>query len=132
MKKGKYYIGDPCYIFDASWDDILNQTNYFSDGECTIKGKICVGGGTSYGDGCYYDNEGRKYYVDAGLIAILPISLLKIDNEITISEIEKSEGMHIIDFKEDFTAECENGKFRFGNIKINTDDEDDEDDESNF
>jgi len=128
LKKGKYYIGDPCYVFGNSWSDVLNETHFFNDEQCKIKGKTVVGGGTAYGDGTYEDNKGRKYWVDAGLIAILPISLLKIDNKKTIKEIEESEGMHIVNFKEDFTAECANGKYRFGDIEINTaEDEEDED-----
>lgn len=125
MKKGKYYIGDPCYVFKNSWSNVLKETNYFEDGVTKIQGKKVVGGNTYFGDGTYKDNKGRKYWVDSGLIAILPISLL----EINIAEIEKKEGMHIVNFKESFTAEYKNGIFKFGDITINTKDEDEDEDE---
>lgn len=128
MKKGTYYVGDPCYIFEKSWPEVLNKTGYFSDGEHKLFGKTVFGGGTAYGDGSYRDNFGRSYAVDAGLLAIVPISLLNHDKKMTRKQVEKDDSMHIIDMKEDFTCEVNNGVFRFGNIVINTrDTEDDED-----
>lgn len=125
FKKGKYYIGDPCYVFEKSWSDVLHKTDYFRENK--LFGKTICGGGTVHGDGIYQDGEARDYGVDAGLIAILPISLLKIDNKETVESVNKSDLMHIIHFKEDFEAWCENGKFQFGHIEIDTDPEDEED-----
>jgi hypothetical protein len=121
LKKGKYYIGDPCYIFGDSWVEVLNQTDYFNDGEIVKAfGKDCIAGGTSYGDGIYKDNHKRKYWVDAGLMGCLPISLINKDKKYTKKNIEESEGMHIIDFKEDFEVSISSGIFKFGNIIIKT------------
>mgnify|MGYP001593861175 CR=1 FL=1 len=130
LKKGKYFIGDPSYLFDASWTKVLNETDFFNNEPSKINGKIVVAGSTAYGDGVYCDNHGREYGVDSGMIGILPISLRTIDTQYTVDEINKSVIMHIVDFKEDFTAECEKGKFKFGDIEINTtgDDEDEEED----
>lgn len=121
MKKGTYYVGDPCYIFDKSWDKILTETGCFSgDDEYTLFGEQCAIGGTAYGDGCYMDNFGQQYWVDAGLIGILPISLINIDNKLSIEEIRKSEGMHIIECDTDFKVSIKNGIFQFGSIIIDT------------
>lgn len=129
MKKGFYYVGDPCYIFEKSWREVLDKTNYFEDGEHTLFGKTVFGGGTAYGDGSYKDNFGRKYAVDAGLLAIIPVSLIEIDKKLTRKEIEKDESMHIVKMENDFTCEVYYGIFRFGDIVINTKDEDEEDDD---
>lgn len=133
FKKGRYYIGDPCYLFDKKWSDVSSQ---LSDGDAIkLYGKVVCSGSTSYGDGRYTDNTGRKYGVDSGLIGILPISLIKIENRTSIKEINKSPIMHIVTFKEDFQVECYDGVFTFGDIVINTRDdeeEDDEDDEDNY
>jgi hypothetical protein len=67
MKKGRYYIGDPCYIFPDSWEDVLMETNSFEGNEWEINRETVVGELTAYGDICYYDNEGRAYGVDSGL-----------------------------------------------------------------
>lgn len=132
FKAGTYYIGDPCYIFNKSWDQILEQTDYFlSESVENIFGFNCLVGGTAYGDGTYFDNYGRKYWVDAGLIGILPVELLGIDKCYTKEQIETEEGMHIITFESDFKAWVSNGHFYFGDININTnyDDESDSDDD---
>ena len=85
LKKGKYYVGDPCYIFGKSWDKVLNDTDYFDNGEIVkVFSKDCIVGGTAYGDGIYTDNFGREYNVDAGLIGVLPVSLISIDKIYTI------------------------------------------------
>ncbi len=125
LKKGLYYVGDPCYIFDKSWDLVLEETNYFENTENLLFGEKFAGGGTAHGDGSYFDNLGNEYYVDAGLIACLPVSLLEIDKVYTIEDIQKGEGFHIIKFKEDFEVYCDSGYFEFGHIFIETDYHDD-------
>ena len=129
LKKGIYYVGDPCYIFNNSWLEVLNATNYFNDNEIvTVFKKECCAGGTAYGDGSYFDNFNRKYWVDAGLIGVFPISLINKDKKVTRKKIELSEGMHIIEFTEDFEVSISGGIFKFGDILINTADDESEDD----
>ncbi len=131
FKAGKYYIGDPCYIFEKSWSDVCDSVIFKYEDE--YKGKPLLIGSTSYGDGTYTDDQNRKYWVDSGTIGILPISFLKVDKKETIKSINKSEGMHIVEFENDFTASIENGIFMFGDIKIDTcsDDEDWDDEDDN-
>jgi hypothetical protein len=120
MKKGKYYIGDFCYIFGDSWQEILDTTGYLTDGYCKINGYKCFAASTAYGDGEYKDNEGFKYPVDAGLIGIAPVKLLKLDNKLTEEIITEEHYGRIVEMKEDFDCVCENGIFQFGDITINT------------
>ena len=120
MQKGKYFIGDPCYIFDKSWKRILNHTNYFADGRNSLFGYDACYGDTAYGDGVYHDNFNRLYTVDSGTLAILPTKLISWDNKVTESYIEESRIMHIVEMSEDFLCEVFNGVFKFGDIEINT------------
>ena len=128
LPKGKYYIGDPSYVFRKSWDEVLKKTDYFSDSETVVFGKRIVGGSTAYGDGSYKDNYGRSYAVDSGTIAILPVSLLLKDKEMRPKEIEADNDMHIVKMEKDFDAIAEDGIFTFGDIVINTRDTEEEDD----
>ena len=130
FKAGTYYIGDPCYIFDKSWGKVLDIARYFeSENVVNLFGFDCLAGSTAYGDGTYFDNFGKDYCVDAGLIDILPVELLDIDKCYTKEQIENEEGMHIVTFESDFDVWISNGHFYFGNIDINTVYDEDEDDE---
>lgn len=123
LKKGLYYVGDPCYIFDKSWQDVLKTTNFFRN-NTMIFGEDCLIGNTAYGDGTYFDQLKNKYFVDSGSIGILPISLINIDKKKTWQQIHRSDFMHMHEFTEDFEVSVENGVFKFGNIIINTNQED--------
>ena len=121
LKAGAYYIGDPCYIFDKSWGDILDITDYFQYESNTINGMECFIHSTSYGDGIYYDNFGKAYAVDAGVIGCLPIDCIIIDNKSSVKEIEEDSLMHIKVFEKDFECSYKDGRFYIGDdIIINT------------
>ena len=79
-------------------------------------GKKCFAGGTRYGDGRFYDNENREYGVDAGLIGIMPFSACDGDS---------MKGGNVVKFTEPFEVSVNNGVFNFGDVVINTGDEDD-------
>lgn len=130
LKKGKYYVGDPCYIFNKSWNKVLDDTNYFKNNEIVkVFGKECIVGSTAYGDGTYTDNYGRDYNVDSGLIGVLPVSLISEDKKYTLKQIENHKGMHIIEFKEDFEVSISVGVFVFGAIIIDTTNDNSDEDE---
>lgn len=134
LKRGTYYIGDPCYIFDESWNRLLDEHDYFIDDDriYNVDGHLCCMGNTAYGDGTYYDTFNRQYCVDSGMLGILPIECLNIDNKKTVDYINKSDYMHIVEFVSDFECDIIDGIFVFDNIVINTNIEDeyyDEDDE---
>lgn len=116
FKKGKYYIGDLCYVVEKhdDWMELLEKTNYFRNENQEYKGCPILAGSTAYGDGIYADNKGRTYCVDAGIIGIMPIECIdkKHDNIENLG--------NIVDFEEDFDVLIEDGIFRFGDISINT------------
>jgi hypothetical protein len=127
FKAGKYYIGDLCYIFGESWSDISGRCD-----DCAFlfdKKQVFIAG-TAYGDGAYKDNHDREYFVDSGTIGIVPVSLLKKDGKHTEKSVNASEGMHIVKFDNDFDVSAYNGVFEFGDLRIDTEnDEQDEDDD---
>ena len=87
LPAGEYYIGDPCYLFGKSWDDILEVTNVFENDVDEYKNHKFFVGNTAYGDGEYYDRNGHPYPVDSGLIGVFPIKVIEIDNHIKLEEI---------------------------------------------
>jgi len=126
FKAGKYYIGDLCYIFGDSWSDISGkgcEEPFLYD-----KKKVLIGS-TAYGDGAYKDNAGREYFVDSGTLGIAPVSLLKKDGKHTEKSVIASEGMHIVKFDKDFNVSVWNGVFEFGDLRIDTENEEDDEDE---
>lgn len=120
---GHYYVGDLCYNKSIDWDEFCDMT---------IKGHECLSGvftlkdgrdlasySTMYGDGVYRDNLGNEYWVDAGLIGI-----------IGCEEGTQIRGGHVFYFPRPFKVFCpKDGVMAFGNIVINTCDEEENDDE---
>jgi hypothetical protein len=124
FKKGEYYIGDPCYVVeDDDWIKLLEDNNYFHDCNFIYKGKKCYADGTAYGDGCYQDNHGEAYGVDAGLLGIIPVSIIKVNKK------EMKRLGNVVKFTKDFNVDSGNGIFHFGNITINTRDNEDQEED---
>jgi hypothetical protein len=131
---GKYYIGDPCYaVKDENWSKLCDETHCFGsenlkyevpwNGLFSYNNEICFTDGTKYGDGCFQDNYGREYGVDAGLIGIMPLEVCDGDS---------MNGGQIVDFENDFMVWSDDGEFHFGDVVIQTRDEEEdewEDDE---
>lgn len=126
MKAGKYWVGDLCYVMHADWKEVCSivpdahnsKNNEFSlaDGtKFTFKY-------TAYGDGTYYDESGKNYPVDAGLIGCILVS------DIKEHDWNSLDGGHVIDFEEDFEAKYHKGTISFGDkVAIDTDPEDEDD-----
>ena len=74
-----FYIGDICYVLDNNiYHNVWGKQGY-SDGIIEVPGtglSFAVGG-TAYGDGTYWDNHGKCYCVDAGVIGIVPLELIE-------------------------------------------------------
>lgn len=75
-----FYIGDICYVlsdevYHGFWGDKLK----FKDGVHQVPGSdySFAVSGTACGDGCYADDNGRCYPVDAGVIGLVPLELVK-------------------------------------------------------
>ncbi len=118
FKAGTYYVGDVCYVVqDKDWDGLLEKSNYFncqSTGEWNgeYNGHPMFVASTAYGDGCYQDNQGRDYLVDAGLIGIMPVEAITTNPE--------GRGGQIIKFEEEFDVKWDEGEFTFGDVIIET------------
>ena len=130
MPKGKYYIGDLCYVMtDEEWEEFRSVTTIemaagskCNDGEFKMKdGRRFATYGTAYGDGEYNDQYGHTYLVDAGLIGCIlmqDIRAKKYENLLDLGSI--------IEFPDSFLTEGGsderdwNGTIRFGHVYIET------------
>lgn len=127
MPAGKYYVGDLCYVMHPQWDefcDITIKDKECYDGEFNLKNGVKFASyGTAWGDGVYFDQEGREYGVDAGLIGCILLS------DIDDPEANPEDCGQIIDFETPFETSYSEGVIYIGHIKINTDESEDFDDE---
>ena len=135
MPAGKYYVGDLCYVMsDNEWDQFCS---------ITIKGNQCIDGefempdgrkfatyGTAWGDGCYKDQFGNEYAVDAGLIGCIRVEDIRAEK---YENIERLGAIH--EFKTDFVTSGGRGEanwggvIQFGRVAIETDPAYEEEDE---
>ena len=117
MKAGKYYIGDPGYLFDdKTWEEIGVLTDYFNkSGIFNYKGFEFAGGHTAGGDGEFIDSKGYLYGVDAGCLACLPIKMM------LLCDVAPPTGsFRIVKFQHEFEVLIKEGVFKFGHVRINT------------
>jgi hypothetical protein len=129
MQAGKYYVGDLCYVMHPEWDEACNiffqgrDDHGCNEGEFNLKdGRRFVSYSTKYGDGCYEDQNGNVYCVDAGLIGCIKVEDIRDE----ISEKEMMRLGNIVEFKQPFT--CHGGRTRewdgviqIGHLRIETD-----------
>lgn len=81
MRAGTYYVGDLCYVMHPQWNEVCGlmfNTGRGNDG--VLDGEFNLANGvrfalhsTAYGDGTYYDQQDRRYPVDAGLIGCIAV-----------------------------------------------------------
>lgn len=123
MPAGVYYVGDLCYVMHPQWDEFCRITisdNHCLDGEFSLaNGVRFCSYGTFFGDGCYFDQNGREYGVDAGLIGCIRVEDIN-DPTAALS------GGQIIEFTEPFETSCDDGTIYIGHVEIDTKDDDDE------
>ena len=123
MIKGEYYVGDLCYVLHDEWDEVCQllfsgrDDHGCNQGEFNLKdGRRFALYSTKYGDGNYFDQNGRSYDVDAGSIGCIlmeDIDLNHPDNFIA--------GGQQVTFDQDFHTDEESGRIMFHNIMIETD-----------
>jgi hypothetical protein len=125
MPAGKYYVGDLCYVLHDEWDECCDlffenrNDHQCNEGEFTLKdGRRFATYNTAYGDGGYFDEQGREYSVDSGGIGC--IKLLDID---LVSGSNYVDGGQVIDFPNDFETAYQDGKIIIGHVVIETDPE---------
>ena len=133
MPAGRYYVGDLCYVMtDKEWDQFCSIT--ISGNEC-LQGEFAMPDGrkfatysTAWGDGCYRDQFGNEYSVDAGLIGCILVDDIRADK---YESIESLGAIH--EFKTDFVTSGGrgnpdwNGTIQFGRVAIETNPDDDDD-----
>lgn len=131
MSAGKYYIGDLCYVMHDEWDEACSlffagRTDHgCNEGEFNLRdGRRFVSYNTKWGDGCYQDQFGNEYGVDAGLIGCIKVEDIRDE----ISEKEMMRLGKIVTFDRPF--HCSGGRTRewdgviqIGHITIKTDDD---------
>ena len=127
MPKGKYYIGDLCYVMaDDEWLDICDitiQGTRVLEGEFQLKdGRRFAMYSTAYGDGVYYDEYGHSYSVDSGSIGCILLDDIKyVDNFDQFLDVGA-----ILEFDEDFVTVGGRGEsdwegmIQFGHVVIET------------
>ena len=74
-----FYIGDVCYVLSRRvYGEIFQPDNKAHDGVIhdPISDHDFMVASTAYGDGCYKDQYGHQYPVDAGNIGIVPAELI--------------------------------------------------------
>ena len=120
MTAGQYYIGDLCYVMHPEWDEFCSLTingNNVLDGEFNLKdGRRFATYTTKYGDGNYFDQEGKSYDVDAGLIGCVALEDINFDDRSNFVA-----GGRVVEFVKDFTTFSAGGVITIGNISIDTD-----------
>ena len=120
MTKGEYIICDLCYVIDERWDEVcshlFSKKNEKAGGEFELEDGIKFAVyGTAWGDGCYEDNLGNQYGVDAGVIGCI-----KVEDLHKMGESPSDLGT-IHTFEEDFETGYNDGVITFGHVVINTD-----------
>lgn len=73
LPAGRYWVGDPCYAIRTDWDEFIEDT--YENGVIEFKGQEVFVINTG-GDGSWNHN-GETYFVDAGLLAVVPADLVE-------------------------------------------------------
>lgn len=122
MPAGQYYIGDLCYVMHKEWDEVCEyicdwtDSGKVTEGEFTLKdGRRFAVYNTAYGDGCYDDQYGNSYGVDAGVIGCILTSDISPEDKDNVSDGQ----VHL--FGKEFATYTDEGKLYFGHIMIDTD-----------
>ena len=99
-----FYVGDVCYVLNdylyRFWGKLGFPSGVVTDPESNLQFAVS---NTLYGDGDYYDQEGNVYYVDAGVIGVVPCELVKP---------EYTNGGHIFEGAGQAIFESKNGVFQ--------------------
>ena len=135
MPAGKYWIGDPCYVFphngpmENKWNELIDEVIFSENPYCELDGgEIKVWAAlTAYGSGVYLGSNDKMFYVDDGLnsaclLGIVPLETVKYFDR---TDINLDELGLFIEFKEPFVVKSRGGQFQFGNIVIDTENYDD-------
>lgn len=124
MKSGQYYIGDLCYVLRDSWDNVCDLIGTSETGVYKLKnGTEFAIFNTTYGDGTYVDQNGNEYPVDSGTIGCVKVSKVEDKSGLSNGYVRK--------FSKPFDVMDVGGLLYFGDIEIQTNDDDEDDDSFN-
>lgn len=119
---GKYWLGDPCYVIRSNdWIEFCNEFSSEEDKDNSyikLKDVNVLAFPTYHGDGCYSDQNGNQFSVDAGLIGLVPHEYLE-----NSSESDSTSYDHlgtVVEFAEDTLCFTVDGILTFGNYIIDT------------
>jgi hypothetical protein len=119
MKAGTYYVGDLCYVLHERWDEVCEliiEGNRCLDGEFNLKdGTRFAIYGTAYGDGNYFDQNGKSYDVDAGSIGCVLLDNIDLTNNENFLS-----GGNVHTFDTSFYTGTMDGKIMFHTLSIDT------------
>lgn len=134
MKAGNYYVGDLCYVMADEWRevcDLIIDGNNCKEGIFQLKdGREFAIFNTMYGDGQYSDNNGfNDYCVDSGSIGCILLSNIDMANPNNKFTYKTEHDVIVfygneVEFKEDFEVSSSDGKIVFGDLVIDTAEED--------
>lgn len=126
---GRYFLGDPCYTAGTDhetwgrWVEVAAETgNDFQDGVvgATYNGEPVLGASTKYGDGTYVGSNGESYSVDAGMIGVVPESVIR---SMGLTEEQLNGSGTWVEVREPSHLEVdEDGTIYFGGVSIETGD----------
>jgi hypothetical protein len=113
FKAGFYFIGDPDFVI-REWDSFLRHIDPHRDESLfDFRKRVVAVGHTARGEGIY-----NGISIHSGMLAIVPAELIgKVG-------FDREAGL-FIGFEEDFRVTIVDGLFVFGDIEIDTREEDD-------
>lgn len=115
---GTYYLGDPCYVIDdRRWSELLDSCDTFNKCIGYLDGQPVLGFGTAYGDGIYTGSDHQAYWVDSGMIGLVP-ERLAVRDSYPKGQLEQMGRW--VTFDEETQCKSLRGVLTFGTIVIDT------------
>ena len=125
MKPGRYYVGDLCYVIDDNdWDYMCEYVIENNDFKVKERNNAHMAAfNTTYGDGRFEDDFGRKYSVDSGTIGCIHFDDFTVGdiNGVDLAKLVERGSGAVITFKEPFEVGMDESTIYFGDIRIDTD-----------
>ncbi len=125
LPAGKYLVTDPCYVYpDKFWSEFCNLIG--DGGLLSADGKNFFVWGTAYGDGAYpvfSESSGEikgEAAVDAGLLAIIPLALVKKWYKRRPGHVSLDKLTVELDIPIEFTIQESGGDVKFAGYGIST------------
>lgn len=102
-----FYLGDICYVLGNNlYRNVWGEKHHYSKGvfEDPKTGLKVAVASTKYGDGAYLGSDGTRFPVDAGVIGLVPLELVKKESGLEDGKVIEVPGTALL--------EAEDGQFR--------------------